>query len=174
MRKLNIPCTKNPVDQAWLDTAYRVAINLSTDPHSQVGAILVDRNLGRMILGDANKFPRGIEETPSRWKRPTKYTYVVHAERNVLYHAAAIGMPTRGLWMYAPWLACSDCAQGIIQADIDALIGHKQLFEKTPARWRKSTMAGVKMLMEAGVRVTLVDCEIGGLEVRFNEEIWRP
>jgi len=162
------------VDREWLYRAYKIAAGFSNDPQTQVGAILVNPTQGRLVLVAANQFPQGIEEKPSRWKRPTKYTYVIHAERNLIYKAARQGIQTDGLTMYAPWLACSDCAQAIIQSGIRRLVGHKQMFNKTPKRWKKSVTAGTRMMIEAGVRVVLVSCNIKGVELRFDGKIWKP
>jgi dCMP deaminase len=172
--RLKIPRKEKKHDRGWLAFAYHTAVLHSTDPRTQVGAVLVDPEHG-VLLAKANNFPRGVQETNGRWKRPTKYTFVVHAERNVIYTAARVGIQTKGKVMYAPWLACSDCAQAIIQSGIKSVIGHKQIVDKTPDYWLKSVTAGAKMMMEAGVEVYLVDCKIGeGLAVRFNGEIWRP
>lgn len=47
-----------------------------------------------------------------------RYKYSVHAERNVIYLAAKLGIKTDKLIMVSPWATCSDCAQAIIQTGI--------------------------------------------------------
>ncbi len=60
----------------------------SKDPSTKVGCVIV--NDDNVILSTGfNGFPRGIEEDwKDRWKRPEKYHWVEHAERNAIFNAA--------------------------------------------------------------------------------------
>jgi len=109
--------------QKLLKIAYLEA-QKSTNPSTQNGAILVD-DKGNVILSAVNSFPDGVTETEERQNRPLRYKFSVHSERNVLYLAARLGIKTEGLLMVCPWAACTDCAQGIIQAGIKRLVVHK-------------------------------------------------
>lgn len=63
-----------------------------------------------------------IEE---RWnKRPEKYRWVEHAERNAIYQAARHGFSTVGATMYfnTTGLPCSDCTRAVIQAGVTELV----------------------------------------------------
>lgn len=160
--------------------AYRVAAEQSTDPSTQNGAVLVNFNHtpsspnGLILWSAANHFPYKVAETPERWQRPLKYSYVEHAERNVIYGAARNGIRTEGLTLYVPWYACADCARAIIQAGIGEVVGHKAIFDRTMDRWKDSIAVALGMLDEAGVPHRLVDCEIGTVEVRLDGALWRP
>jgi dCMP deaminase len=169
--------TQAETDRKWLRYAYDVAGDLSTDPSTQNAAVLVDMEHlpgGFVLLAAANCFPRGVQETPERWERPLKYSYVEHAERNAIYAAAYQGVETRGLTMYVPWFACSECARAIIQAGISEVVGHKAIFDRTMARWKDTITVAHGMLTEAGVKFRMVDGEIGGFPVRFDGQLWQP
>jgi len=69
-------------------------------------------NEGDLILSD-------------RWKRPMKYDFVEHAERNAVYNAARVGIPLDGCTAYLNWepYPCKECAKAFVQAGIRKVIG---------------------------------------------------
>jgi dCMP deaminase len=110
-----------------------------------------------------------------RLERPTKYSFIEHAERNAIYHAARNGERTIGGILYAPWFACADCARAIIQAGITTVVGHKQMFDHAGEyHWNESIAYGNEMLKEAGVETFLYDGPIGNSYALFNGETWEP
>jgi dCMP deaminase len=177
MSALSNPISPTTVetDLKWLRYAYRYAADNSTDPSTQNGAVIVGYDRNQALMEAANCFPDGIsEEDPKRWDRPLKYSYVEHAERNVLYKCAKYGLATNGLILYVPWYACADCARAIIQAGIKEVVGHKAIFDMTMERWKDSITLAHGMLDEAGVIHRVVEGGIGGLELRFDGSVWRP
>lgn len=138
-------------DLRLLKLACLMAKNYSTDPLTQNGAIIVTRHMDTVRA--ANNFARGVNNYLERWERPTKYYYVEHAERNVIYEAARLGIATAGGTMYCPLAACADCARAIIQAGIIRLV--RRPHDTTmPARWVATCEAGDIQLREAGVVIT--------------------
>jgi len=99
---------------------------------------------------------------------------VEHAERNAIYLAARNGQFTRGAIMYAPWAPCDNCARAIIQAGIQELVGHQQIMDKTPDRWKESIDLAQGMLNEAGVKYRLIDEFLDAPEVLFDGKLWKP
>lgn len=153
--------------------AYKAA-QMSRDPSTQNGAFLVD-DAGHVLADDYNRFPEGIKETLERWDRSVKLKWIEHAERNVCYAAAKLGVETKSLIMVCPWAACMDCARAIIQCGIKALVTHKQAHDRTPERWKADVDEALGMLREAGVEIVYYDGEIGGVgEVRHSGQIWTP
>jgi len=144
-------------EKYFLREALKYAKGFSTDPSTQLGAILVDKSDVIVAYG-ANHFPRGVEERPERWERPIKYSYVEHAERNVIFHACRQGVKTTETTMYAPWYACSDCSRAIIQAGIKKVVGLKP---RASERWHDSVKIGVEMLKESGVECHYIDAYYG-------------
>lgn len=167
--------TYEKFDLYCLRRAYLAALQESTDPSTQNGAVLVDVDKKEVLVEGANHFPIGeygdVEEKAERWERPLKYQYVEHAERDVIYRAAKAGISTNGLHLYVPWYSCSDCARAIIEAGIVGVVGHQQMFDQTPERWKDSIRIGFQMLDEAQVNRRNISGNIG-IQIRFNGELW--
>ena len=159
--------------QNYLRLAYRSAAALSDDPSTFNGAVLVTANGAQAITG-ANHFPKGVLKKPERLERPKKYAFMEHAERDVILKAAREGICTEGATLYVPWYACADCARAIIGAGIIRVVGHKQMFDKTPERWRASIEDGDAMLDDAGITREQYDGPISGVRVLFDSEWWTP
>lgn len=153
---------------------YQYAMNTSKDPSTQNAALLTDQGSG-IIAIECNNIPEKIQQTDNRWERPTKYHYVEHAERNVLYKATRMGMSTQDLTMYCPWYSCSGCARAIIQCGIKRVIGHKEYFDRTPDRWKKSCAIGIEMMQEAGIDCMVWSGIVGGrTEILVDGELFSP
>lgn len=178
---------KTSLALAYLKKAYEYAAEHSTDPSTQNGAIIVGkvgvlggpRNVPDNyyvqteidvidIVGiGANHFPNGVKETPERWERPAKYSWVEHAERNAIFDAVRKGNSTKGAVMYCPWFACADCGRAIIQAGIKEVIGHDSPLHKTQPNWSKSIEVADTMFREAGVKFSRIEGTFG-VKIRFN------
>lgn len=134
-------------DKIYLGMASKAAI-ASPDPSTKVGAVIVTSGGG--WLKGYNNFPAGVVVTKDRLKRPEKYNYMVHAEKNVIFHAASMGIPLNGSRMYITKCPCHDCAAAIIQAGIKEI----HTYNSPPdSRWKDSQDIGLTMLKEAGVNV---------------------
>ncbi len=144
----------------------------STNPSTQNGAILVD-DKGNVILSAKNSFPAGVTETQERQKKPLRYKFSVHAERNVIYSAARLGIKTEGLVMVCPWAACTDCAQAIIQAGIKRLVVHKQALDRS-SHWKEDIELSFMMFHEAKIEVIVFDGKIGIGKVLRQGKDWEP
>lgn len=145
--------------------AYRHAVEFSDDPDTQNGAILVSR--GGIIVRGANRFPNRVRRDDARLVRPAKYAWIEHAERDVIFAAASLGVTTEDATLYCPWFACPDCARAIIQSGISEVVGHDRPFSLTPDRWIEPIETARQMLSEAGVRQTIIPGDTG-VPVRFN------
>lgn len=154
-----------------LKEAYKKAAE-STNPSTQNAALLVD-DKGEILAAAANPFPDRIAETPERFEKELRYKYGVHAERNVIYKAAKLGIKTEGLTMVCPWAACADCAQGIIQAGIKKLIAHKEALDRSQ-HWADDIDFAFRMLKEAGVAIEIFEGKIGAPKVLRSGAYWMP
>lgn len=158
--------------QLLLKTAYEKA-QKSTNISTQNAAILIDDNRN-IILSETNSFPNGVAETDERQNdKAARYKYSVHAERNVIYSAARLGIKTEGLTMVCPWATCSDCAQAIIQAGIKKLVTHKQALDRN-GHWQEDIDFAFAMLREAGVEIIIYDGKIGVGKILRSFESWEP
>lgn len=154
----------------YLLMAYKQATN-SPDPSTQNGAVIVS---GSTTVADCNRFPDHVKLSGERLERPLKYEFIEHAERNVIYKCASLGIPTAGMTMYVPWFACSDCARAIIQAKIAHVVGHQRMADETPERWKDSIANAMTMLEEAGVKMTMIPERLDGPKILFNGHWWTP
>lgn len=137
-----------------LRDALRHAATFSHDPRTQVGAVLQVR--GKLVYA-ANVIPPGVSRRG--WR--DKYAIVEHAERAVIYKAAAAGIPTVGGKMFAPWFACHDCARAMILAGVSEVVGLASLAVATPDRWRQQIDEACTMLEQAGVSTRWVSGPAG-------------
>lgn len=105
----------------WVKYFMSIALTVSKkskDQSTQVGAIIVGPG-NEIISTGFNGMPRGVnDDVPERHERPEKYFWMEHAERNAIYSAAKIGVPTKGCRMYCTHPPCMDCGRGIIQSGI--------------------------------------------------------
>ena len=164
----------DPMHSVFFRQLYLYAMNKSKDPSTQNAALLTDSGSG-IIAIECNNIPDNVQETEDRWERPNKYHYVEHAERNVLYKAIKLGVPTLNLTMYCPWYSCSDCARAIIQCGIRRVIGHKEYFDRTPERWKQSCAIGLQMMQEAGIDCMVWSGEVGGrTKILIDGEEFNP
>lgn len=163
-------------DIEYLRCAYRVAANLSNDPLTQNGAVLVDFGLsgGSIVAHAANRMPDGLIAHPDRFERPAKHQFIEHAERGAIYAAARHGIPTVSLTMYCCWAACTECARAIILSGVSHLVTHVTPQQMAHASWKESITVADRMLEEADVLVTRIADKIGGVKIRFNGEIIEP
>ena len=155
----------------WLLAAY-VAATKSPDLSTQNGAIIVAQN--NVVLQSCNEFPNRVKMKGERLERPLKYSFTEHAERNVIFQAARLGVSTQGCTMYATWVACTDCARAIIQAGIPKVVTHKATKDMTPEHWKESIDLAFAMFEEAGVEVEFLDVTLNGPKIRFNGKWWTP
>lgn len=100
-------------DFAWL------AAKKSKDA-TKVGAVLVGPDM-EIRLTAYNGPPRGVEDRPERFERPTKYLFASHAEANLIAFAAREGIRTRGCTVYVTHHPCAGCARTLIQAGVSAV-----------------------------------------------------
>lgn len=155
-----------------LREAYIAAMQMSTDPRTQNGAVLVTKQ--GYTLKDANHFPTGVQENLDRWQKPLKAAFVEHAERNVIYQAAKRGVVTEGATLYCPWFSCTDCARAIIQAGIYRVIGHDTPIHKNRKDWYESCRLGDIMLNESGVQIVRIPHKFEGISILFDGQVVEP
>jgi dCMP deaminase len=150
-------------DLDYLREACRYAVQHSHDGHTNNGAVLVT---SRRVVFSANVAPPGVS-LAGRQDAPLKYAYIEHAERAVIYKAAAAGAATAGATLYCPWFACTDCARAIIMAGIKDVVGLMAHRQATPSRWSENVMLAERMLTEAGVGMRWLAGPVG-LTMRFD------
>lgn len=154
-------------DAYFLKKSLDAAVEWSDDPRTRNGATLLLES-GRWLIA-ANWLPLYIDDRPERLEPPEKYRWIEHAERAVIYKAAASGARTRGATLYCPWFACTDCARAIIGAEIREVVGLAAARRATPERWEREISTAEAMLQEAGIATRWLSERIG-VSVLFNGE----
>lgn len=130
----------------------------SKDLTTKVGAVIIDRENNTLCTG-YNGFPRGVGDlNKKRLKRPEKYIWTEHAERNAIYAAARNGIILKDKIMFTTLFPCVDCARGIIQSGITDLYCYTTDFEhkRYGEVWRKS----MTMFEEGHIKIHFIKKEI--------------
>ena len=131
----------------------RTASLKSKDPSTQVGAIAVR---GRDVLDTGfNGYPPGVPDV-RLGERDYKLARTVHAEMNLICHAAKRGISLEGckvfIWPFPP---CSNCMKHLIAVGVTEIVTPP--FE-APARWIEDFVLAGQLANESGVRLRVVCC----------------
>jgi deoxycytidylate deaminase len=169
-------------DRDYLRRAYINARDMSDDPSTQNGSVLVPAGYPEhnLVYG-ANKLPRGIKiplEVIATWPKEKKYRWMCHAEVVVIDLAALCGVSTFGATLIVPWFACMPCGRSIIEAGISRVVGHKQMRDKLHPTWMDEIEEADAMLDAAGVQRHYIDADLFDSDpayaVLFRDELWIP
>jgi len=142
------------------DTYFMALAHLSAqrskDPHTQVGAVIVD-DLHRIVSIGYNGMPRGCYDDAFPWEREgdfldTKYAYVVHAELNAILNARR---DVVGCTLFVSEFPCNECAKAIIQAGISHIV-----YEADHYADKSSAIASKRMLQNAGVSLRQLEYSV--------------
>lgn len=127
----------------------------SKDDLTKVGCVIVGPNREIRSTG-YNGPPRGInDDIEERHKRPEKYFWFEHAERNAIYNAARVGTALTGCAIYTSTFPCADCARAIVQSGIKKVVTGKGW--KDLKRWEKHFNVAMQMFEESDIKVELYD-----------------
>jgi len=138
--------------EKWDNRFLRLCNNIaewSEDASMQVGCIIVGASNEIRTTG-YNGFPRGIENKPERHKRPEKYMWFEHAERNAIYNAARMGISLNNTTAYVSWFPCTDCARALVQSGIKRIVCKEPDWNFDRFDFKTSR----QIFIEAGVEIT--------------------
>lgn len=137
---------------SFMDIARSIA-QLSKDRSTKVGALAIDAD-GSPLTWGYNGFPRGCDDDiAARHERPAKYIWTEHAERNLIFNAARVGVSLRGGIVIVTKFPCVECARAIVQA------GFTKLVSTAPdddSRWAESNAQAVALFFETSVEILYV------------------
>lgn len=121
----------------------------SKDPHTQIGAVIVDQD-NQIVATGYNGLPRGIEDAADLYGEE-KADWMVHAEANAIYAAGRRGMSLKGCKLYLSdgHFTCLDCAQAIVQVGITEVFCVEPDYSRVKYKFDKA----VATYREAGVKV---------------------
>jgi len=145
----------------WINYFLNLAENVklkSKDEATKIGAVIVGDDNEVLSVG-YNSFPRGANDNiPERQKRPEKYDWFEHAERNAIYNAARIGIPLKGSTIYlSSQVACIPCARAIVNSGIKKVYCKREHTTHNKAKWDESCSKSLKLFEECGVEVIYYD-----------------
>ena len=109
---------KHQMDTHFIRLAWVTGLNLSKDPRTKVGAVIVTADTRQVSIG-YNGFPRKLEEHPERWEKPLKYEYVIHAELNAIMNCP---FDTQGCTLYCTHQPCHRCLKHLVNAGIKRVV----------------------------------------------------
>lgn len=152
-------------DETFMHEAYWWA-RRSKDPRTKIGAVLVLPGDKDPISHGYNGFARCVDDnTMSRWERPEKYEWVVHAEDNAVLNCSRKGQSSKGSIMYTQGIPCTRCADACVQGGIVEVVVHKQWQEYEQKfgwdKWIDSAKRSQKKFAEAGIRIRVFDGKLG-------------
>lgn len=138
----------------------------SKDPHTQVGACIVNSN-NKIVGAGYNGLPTGCDDDEYPWGKQgtfmeTKYPFVCHAELNAILNN--IGMDLAGCRIYTALFPCHECAKAIIQSGIKEVVYLSDKYSDTD-----SAKASRKMFETVGVICRKVETSLQGISLSFLE-----
>lgn len=127
----------------------------SKDKSTKVCALYIDPISLHILSTGYNGMPRNIDENiESRWERPQKYKYVVHAEANGIYNACRSGVSLNNSICLVTFFPCSECTKGIIQVGVKELITPYPDFKNN--KYGEDYKFSMEMLSEAKINISYI------------------
>ena len=108
-------------NEYWMRIA-ESASQRSHDSETKVGAVLVKNDTGMVVATGHNGFVRGAPDKILPTTRPEKYKFIVHAEENLLAHAARNGIAIDKCTLIITLSPCQKCLRLMWQAGITQVI----------------------------------------------------
>lgn len=135
-------------DQYFMGIALLSAMR-SKDPHTQVGACIVDADNKILSVG-YNGMPQGCSDDEYPWgntgdELDTKYLYVCHAELNAILNHS--GIMLKGARIYTTLFPCNECTKALIQSGIAEVVYMDDKYATTA-----SVIAAKKMMKSANIQ----------------------
>lgn len=139
----------------FLKLAIYMSELFSKDNSTKVGAITIESDTLQIKSFGYNGLPRKINETPERWDKPNKYSYVVHAEANMICNASLNGISLSNSILVVTLYPCNECAKLIIQSGIKTIITRPPNLQSE--KWGNSFKTSMEMFNELGFTIILIN-----------------
>lgn len=123
----------------------------SKDPSTKVGAIAVTNR--RIIATGYNGFPKDIDDSDKRLNdREIKLSYMIHAEKNLIYNATSYGISLNKSTVYIYGLpCCSECFKGLIQVGVKRVVMPN--IENHGNRWKNGCNFAKINMENVGIKI---------------------
>jgi dCMP deaminase len=140
----------------YMDLTNSIANIFSKDPSTKVGALFISNTSHRVLTMGYNGMPRGFDETiDERWKRPEKYMYVEHAERNAIYNACRNGVQLEDSTAFVTLFPCTDCIRAMIQSGVKMIVS-LEITDDVSEQWRENFKYSMEIAKECGIVVKFI------------------
>lgn len=113
-----------------MDIASTVALR-SHDAETKVGAILVNNKSNAIISTGYNGFIKGTNDAVLPNTRPDKYSFILHAEENLITNCARHGIAMEDSFLVCTLSPCQRCMRLMINSGITKVIA-KSLYKDFP------------------------------------------
>ncbi len=143
-------------DEYFIDIS-KVVAKKSKDPSTKCGTTIVAQD-NHILSTGYNGLPAKCKETEERFKRPKKYLYFEHSERNAIYYAAKHGVILENSKAYITGPPCCDCARGLIAVGTKEVIIPRAHNMAGRTDWADSVNAGIQLMREAHVNYRFKEC----------------
>ncbi|KAE9552109.1 hypothetical protein FO519_004689 [Halicephalobus sp. NKZ332] len=138
----------------------------SKDPHTQVGAVIVDDDNVLCGIG-YNGLPRGCSDDLFPWGKDkevpflNKYSYVSHAEANAILNCM-LSPRLKGTRIYTTLFPCNDCSKMLVQVGIKEVIFHKYKSDS------HQSLSSKVLLHHGGVKIRQFKSERKSITLDFD------
>lgn len=139
-------------DEYFMMLMFAVSMK-SKDESTHIGAIITNDDHIIVSVG-YNGFPKGANDNiKERQKRPLKYGWFEHAERNAIYNAANVGSRVKDCIIYTNGIPCINCARAVIQVGIKEVVYPDVWNNVNAEKWAKEAEISKEMFDECGVKL---------------------
>lgn len=108
------------IDLYYMNLCFGINLR-SIDKSSKCGCIAA-RQDGAFLSSGYNNPLRGADDHNIPDKRPDKYSYMEHSERNAIYNAARHGIEINGCTFYVTGFPCIDCLRAMVQSGATKIV----------------------------------------------------
>jgi deoxycytidylate deaminase len=167
-----------------LREAFKAARDLSEDPNTQSGIVLVS-NRGDIIARGATRLPKELRMEKDLCNPPEKYIYLDHAEKDGIYTAIDKGHSEslKGSTIYCTWTPCYSCANAIRGHGIKRLVTHQSTTDwfleslkdyNEQIKWQNSIKIAEEYLKKCNVIYDWINNPLGGVTITFRNKKRSP
>jgi dCMP deaminase len=108
------------------EQADKIALDESEDAETKVGAVVALVEEG-IIVSAANTFIQGAKNLPNT--RPDKHEFMIHAEANLVFFAAKMGISLNDQTVICTLSPCQNCIRTLFQAGVREIY-YRDLYAK--------------------------------------------
>lgn len=155
--------------KVYMEMAHSVK-KLSPDEETKVGAIMLSEE-GRIVASSYNGFLRGAVDHQLPKTRPEKYTFIQHAERNILYNCAYEGIKTKGSTIICTLSPCEECLRAAYQSGVITII-FDELYHKFPDTDFYTKLPDVAVVVSKLGEYTILEMHPKGLYEQSFVPFW--